>query len=216
MKNHPWLEKYEINSDSKYLILGTHPPMPYKGSLEFYYGNLKEFWRFLDLVYPGKNLYLNGKVNINDILYFLEHSLISISDIIYVTRVESFSTDKDMGKVYNEDLNPFLEEWLVNSKIEVIYFTSFGGTNSAKSLFKKCYKYTFKKTCKLSSKHESFIELSGRTIRIVDLFSPSPSCRRSLPKSKEFLEWSQNNNKSNDFDGFRLYWYKKHLPKIEI
>ena len=56
---HPWLDRYPISKNAKYLILGTHPPMPYCGRLEFYYGNMSEFWRFLDKVYPKNNLYNN-------------------------------------------------------------------------------------------------------------------------------------------------------------
>jgi len=37
---HPWLKKYPVKHDSKFLILGTHPPMPYCGKLRFFYGNM--------------------------------------------------------------------------------------------------------------------------------------------------------------------------------
>lgn len=132
---HPWLEKYPIKKDSKYLIIGTHPPMPYCGKLEFYYGNMSEFWRFLDLVYPGYKLYENGCPEIEDIISFLEKSKLAITDIVYKTIVDKFSTDNEMGKINNDDLNPFLFNWLKESSIKTIYFTSFGGTNSAKKPF---------------------------------------------------------------------------------
>jgi hypothetical protein len=45
MKKHPWLNKHPINKDSKYLIIGTHPPMPYCGKLDYFYGNMSEFQR---------------------------------------------------------------------------------------------------------------------------------------------------------------------------
>jgi hypothetical protein len=32
---HPWLKKYPIKPDSKYLILGIRLPMPYCGKLGF-------------------------------------------------------------------------------------------------------------------------------------------------------------------------------------
>ncbi len=57
-------------TESKYLIIGTHPPMHYCGKLEYYYGNMSEFFRFLDKVYPGNKLYQNGCPNINDIIIF--------------------------------------------------------------------------------------------------------------------------------------------------
>lgn len=62
MKNHPWLEKYPLKKGFKYLIIGTHPPMPYCGKLDFYYGNMNEFWRFLDKVYPRNKLPLQGVI----------------------------------------------------------------------------------------------------------------------------------------------------------
>ena len=102
---HPWLEKHPINQNSKYLIIGTHPPMPYCGKLEYFYGNMSEFWRFLDLVYPGYKLYVNGCPKIEDIIKFLKKSNLAITDIVYKTHVAKFNTDTDMGKIDNEDLN---------------------------------------------------------------------------------------------------------------
>lgn len=216
---HPWLEKYPIKKDSKYLIIGTHPPMPYCGKLEFYYGNMSEFWRFLDLVYPGHKLYEKGCPKIEDIISFLEKSKLDITDIVYKTSVAKFSTDTDMGKLNNDDLNPFLFEWLKESSIETIYFTSFGGTNSAKNLFKKWYKFNFNQESKkhtITASHLNKIELWKRKINLIDLFSPSPTARRSSPRIKEFKEWRLGKEANHDYDTFRVYWYKEHLPKIII
>lgn len=216
---HPWLKKYPIKKESKYLILGTHPPMPYCGKLEFYYGNMSEFWRFLDLVYPGHNLYENGCPKIEDIISFLKKSKLSITDIVYKTSVAKFSTDTDMGKINNDDLNQFLFNWLKESSIETIYFTSFGGANSAKNLFKKWYKFNFtqdSKKYKITASHLNEIELLQRKIKLIDLFSPSPTARRSSPRIKEFKEWRLEKEANNDYDTFRVYWYKKYLPNIII
>jgi G:T/U-mismatch repair DNA glycosylase len=216
MNNHPWLEKYPISKDSKYLIIGTHPPMPYCGKLEFYYGNMNEFWRFLDKVYPDNKLYLNGCPKVEDIISFLDNSKISITDIVYKTNIDKFSTDKAMGKVNKEDLNPFLLDWLINSKVETIYFTSFSGTNSAKNLFKKWYKFKFQqesKKNKITVSHFNEIELCDRKIKLIDLFSPSPTARKSSTQIKEYQEWKTNNN-PNDYDSFRIHWYKTYLPKL--
>ena len=217
MTAHPWLEKYPIKKDSKYLIIGTHPPMPYCGKLEFYYGNMSEFWWFLDLVYPGHKLYENSCPKIEDIIISLEKSKLSITDIVYKTSVTKFSTDNDMGKINYEDLNHLLFKWLNESSIKTIYFTSFGGTNSAKNLFKKWYKYNFKqesKKYKITANHVNEIELWKRKIKVIDLFSPSPTARRSSPNIKEFNEWRLRKVANSDYDSFRVDWYKKHLPKI--
>ena len=214
---HPWLDRYPISKNAKYLILGTHPPMPYCGRLEFYYGNMSEFWRFLDKVYPKNNLYNNGCPKQDDVLQFLNDNDISITDMVYLTSVKKFSVDNDMGKIVYDDLNPYLFQWLKESSVKTIYFTSFGGTNSAKNLFKKWYKFNFKqesKKYKITATHFNEIELWGRKIKLIDLFSPSPTAKRSSPRIKEYQEWKPQNN-PNDYDSFRVWWYKINLPKLK-
>lgn len=213
MATHPWLNKYPIKQDSKYLILGTHPPMPYCGKLEYFYGNMSEFWRLLDRVYPNNNLYNNRCPKEKDITKFIDKLSISVTDMVYQTFPIKFSTDNGMGKISFDDLNPYLKEWLENSKIEVIYFTSFGGTNSAKSLFKKWYKGTFNKSSKIRNNHFNEIEIFERKIKLIDLFSPSPTAHRSSPRIKEYQEWKINSS-PDDYDSFRIHWYKTYLPKI--
>ena len=108
MNNHPWLVDHPIKQDAKYLILGTHPPMPYCGKLEFYYGNMSEFWRFLDLIYPGNKLYTNGCPEEEDISKFLDSYSFSITDMVYKTDVKKFSTDKELGNISPKDLKRIL------------------------------------------------------------------------------------------------------------
>lgn len=214
LSRHPWLKDYLVQSDAKYLIVGTHPPMPYCGKLEFYYGNINEFWRFLDLVYPGNKLYHNGCPKLKDILKFLHENRIAITDIVYNAQSEKFSTDLKMGNIKPEHLNPWLKEWLEKSKVERIYFTSFNGKNSAKSLFKKWFKHSYGQVCRIPSFPLNVVEINGRSIQTIDLYSPSPTARRGLPRSKAFKEWAEKYNRPSDFDGFRLYWYQKYLPTL--
>lgn len=213
MTTHPWLEKYPINKQSKYLILGTHPPMPYCGRLEFYYGNMSEFWRLLDEVYPNNNLYKNGCPELHSILPFLYKINMSVSDLVYKTNVDRFSTDIKMGKISKDDLNPFLKCWIEDSKVEKIFFTSFGGKNSAKQLFKKWYKKEFNKVCKITNSHENTIEMFGREIKLVDLFSPSPNARRNANSIYEYKEYLKS-NPNGEFDEFRISYYKEKLPSL--
>nr|AOE13588.1 hypothetical protein [uncultured bacterium] len=213
MKKHPWLNKYPINKDSKYLIIGTHPPMPYCGKLDYFYGNMSEFWRLLDRVFPNNNLYNRGCPNKEDILNFIHANSISITDLVYQTSPIKFSTDTGMGKLSFDDLNPYLKEWLENSKVEVIYFTSFGGRNSAKNLFKKWFRGCFHKPSRITNEHLNEIELFDRKIKLIDLFSPSPTAYRSSSRIKEYQEWKINNS-PDDYDSFRIHWYKTYLPKI--
>lgn len=212
-KIHPWVDKFPVKLDLKYLIIGTHPPMPYGGKLDFYYGNMNEFWRFLDAVYPENNLYQNGCPLMEDIQSFLARIKMSITDIVYRTKVDKFSTDNQMGTIIPDDLNPYLKDWLKNSKVEKIYFTSFGGKNSAKQLFKKWYKKEFQKVCKLDKNHENKLEIFGRNIQFIDLFSPSPSANRSSKRIKEFQNYLID-HPNTKFDDFRIDWYKQKLPKL--
>ena len=209
---HPWLENYPIDFKSKHLIIGTHPPMPYNGSLKYYYGNMKEFWRMLDEVYPKINLFNNGNPKLTDIQNFQSEKSLTITDIVFKTHVEKFSTDDEMGKIHDDDFNPFLKEWLENSIVETIYFTSFGGQNSAKNLFKRWIKVNYGIKIENSKLHINEIEFTNkRKIKLINLFSPSPTARRNKNRVKEFIELSKKNN-STDYDKFRIDWYKKYLP----
>ena len=211
---HPWLNKYPFKTKSNYLILGTHPPKPYCGKLRFFYGNISEFWRFLDLVYPGNKLYTNGCPKLSDIISFLDKNKFGITDIVYNPKSKRFSVDSEMGNLNDSDLNPFLLNWIKNSKVDVIYFTSFGGKNSAKNLFKKWYRKECKKPSRIKNDHINKIEILGREIQLIDLFSPSPTARRSSSRVKEFIKWRANKKNNHDYDSFRIYWYKKYLPEI--
>ena len=214
MNNHPWLVDHPMNQDAKYLILGTHPPMPYCGKLEFYYGNMSEFMRFFDKVYPENKLYTDGCPEKQDILKFLNSYKFSITDMVYETHGEKFSTGRKMGKISPQDLNPFLQDWLEKSQVERIYFTSFSGQNSAKSLFKKWFRSTYGKVCRIPAFPLNEIEINGRIIETIDLYFPSPTAKRGLPCSKAFKDWSKKHKRLRDYDGFRLYWYQKYLPEL--
>jgi G:T/U-mismatch repair DNA glycosylase len=210
---HPWLENYPIENESKNLIIGTHPPMPYdENNLQYFYGNMNEFWRLLDQVYPVENLFNNGNPLLQNIFDFQRKKSISITDIVYFTHVERFSTDDQMGNIENVDFNPFLSDWLENSIVETIYFTSLGGKNSAKNLFKRWLNLNYQFEGEITGSHINTITLPGnRKIRLIDLFSPSPTARRSKNRIIEFIEWSNLNN-STDYDLFRVDWYKRYLP----
>jgi hypothetical protein len=210
---HPWLEKYPINPDSKYLIIGTHPPMPYCGKLKYYYGNMNEFWRFLQEVYSKEKIYNNGCPNEVDIINFFYKYSISITDMVEETDGKPFSVDSDMSVT---KLNSKLKEWLNKSQVKTIYLTSAGGSNSALSLFKKWIKKNYKGTSTIKD-HKLWIEkglvikLEGREYLLEILYSPSPSGRRGIQRSEPFINWSKTfNNKSAD--DFRIHWYKSKLP----
>jgi hypothetical protein len=214
---HPWLEKYPIKKDTKYLIIGTHPPMPYCGKLQYYYGNMGEFWRFLDKVYPGKNLYNNGCPDLKDIQKILDCLKIDITDMVEETEGTPFSTDDDMKWT---KLNTTLKDTLIKGSIERIYFTSFGGKNSALNTFKKWLKNKENgfKNLRIPDSKEwrnkgMTIQLTSKKLQLEVLFSPSPTARRSASRIAEYKSWKKN-NAAGLFDEFRVDWYKNRLPKV--
>jgi G:T/U-mismatch repair DNA glycosylase len=217
MNKHPWLADYPIKPDAKYLILGTHPPMPYCGKLKYYYGNMNEFWRFLDAVYPSNKLYNNSCPELRDIQKLLDYVKMDITDMVEETDGNPFSIDDDMKWT---KLNTTLKESLVKGSIEKIYFTSFGGKNSALNLFKKWIKLEdngFKNIQIPESKEWRnkglVINLQGKKIQLELLFSPSPTARRSANRIKEFRNYLEDHPNAT-FDEFRIDWYKQKLPKI--
>ncbi len=217
MNSHPWLEKYPIKKHTKYLIIGTHPPMPYCGKLQYYYGNMNEFWRFLDEVYPGNHLYNNCCPELEDIQKFLSRVKMDITDMVEETNGTPFSIDDDMKWT---KLNNTLKDVLIKGCVEKIYFTSFGGKNSALNLFKKWLKNKENgfKNIRIPDSKEwrskgMAIQLQGKKIQLEVLFSPSPTARRSASRIGEYQKW-QTENKSGSFDDFRIYWYNNKLPKV--
>ena len=69
---------------------------------------MSEFWRFLDLIYPGNKLYTNGCPEEEDITKFLDSYSFSITDMVYKTDVKKFSTDKELGNISPKDLKRIL------------------------------------------------------------------------------------------------------------
>lgn len=212
---HPWLNDYSIDCNSKKLILGTHPPMPYNGDLKFFYGNMNEFWRLISKVYTDDEFYEFGQSqDLQKILKFLKKYDYSITDMVYETKDGTFNVDSKMTVL---KLNPFLYEWLKKSSINEIYFTSFNSNkNSALSLFKRWLRENnilFKISPVKEWISDCFeIILFERKIKLFILYSPSPNARRGIPRSVQYIKWSSNVSNPN-VDDFRVWWYKQKLLK---
>jgi hypothetical protein len=217
---HPWLEAYPIKPSDKGLIIGTHPPMPYRGCLHFYYGNMYEFWRFLEMTYPQESFFDKElKPDLKKILNWLKKYELGITDMIYLTNKQNqFSVDSDIVlDDVRKQLNPYLYDWLAKSEIKTIYFTSFSAGNSAYALFKKWYKLHSKEKLPngidiLQKGNRHQITIFNRKINLVMLYSPSPAARRGIPRSKPYQDWLAK-NPCGSIDQFRVSWYKNYLPK---
>lgn len=219
---HPWLKDYPILPEHKYLIIGTHPPMPYSGCMPFYYGNMNEFWRLLEEAY-GEKLFFNsnGTPDLDKILAWLASKKLAITDMVnYTLKDYKFNTDQNIiFENYSYQLNQYLKKWLEEGNIETIFFTSFSQGKSAYGLFKKWFKLNFDSRLNdgkeiIDNGNDEFIQVNGKRIRIVMLYSPSPAARRGIPRSQPYIKWLKQNKKlKNSIDLFRIYWYRKFIMK---
>jgi len=211
MKAHPWLIDYTVKNDTKYLIVGTHPPMPYCGKLKFYYGNMNKFWSLLNKVYPNENIFDENKcADIQNILKFLDKYRISITDMVYKTNGESFSIDKNMKVI---ELNPYLKEWIEIGSINTIYFTSKDYKNSAFSLFKKWFRETYGNPLRPIDKTGNEYIINDKVVKLIKLYSPSPTARRGIAGSNKYKDWLDGREHNKDLlDQFIIVSYSKELP----
>ncbi len=226
MKNnyveHPWLKDYPVLPEHKHLIIGTHPPMPYAGCMAFYYGNMNEFWRLLETAYD-QSLFFDpqGRPDLQRILKWLDVKHVAITDMVnYTIFGNRFNTDSDMKVLFDNQLNQHLQNWLENSNIENIFFTSFSNGKSAFGLFRKWYRKTYGIRLPegkeiISQDNAEFIFVNGRKIRLVMLYSPSPAARRGIPRSLPYTNWLQlNPNVASPIDAFRIFWYREYFRNI--
>lgn len=217
---HPWLKDYPVLPGHKHLIIGTHPPMPYNGSMAFYYGNKNEFWRLLETAYE-QDLFFNehGEADLKLIQKWLNEKKVAVTDMVQYT-CNAFSTDQEMMIESDDQLNQNLQNWLENSSIENIFFTSFSNGKSAYGLFRKWYRKTYRirlpEGIKIINEGNSeIITLNGRKIRLVLLYSPSPAARRGIPQSLPYINWLQlNPNVEFPIDTFRISWYREYFRNI--
>ncbi|MGX1024439.1 hypothetical protein [Psychroflexus sp. MBR-150] len=221
-KEHPWIQKYPITKNHKHLIIGTHPPMPYRGCMSFFYGNMNQFWDILEKTYAQSLFFENGVPNINRIQSWLNKKQIGITDMLQYTVTDNkFSKDQDIViKDFNQQYNQSLKEWLEQGNIETIFFTSFSEGKSAYALFKKWYKLNYNLSIRkgrdiIQNGNKEYIKINGKKIRTVMLYSPSPAARRGIPNSEPYREWiNLKQNKGKSIDAFRIDWYTKYFKNI--
>jgi G:T/U-mismatch repair DNA glycosylase len=217
---HPWLEIYPIQKKSTKLIIGTHPPKPYRGCLSFFYGNSYEFWRFMELTYQNFRFFDDElKPNLDFILNWLDKNDFSITDMIQHTYDDNkFSVDSDIIiDDYKSQLNQYLYDWLLNSNVNKIYFTSFSEGKSAYDLFRKWVKIHFNKRLPkgreiINQNNNHKLKIFDKEVELIMLYSPSPAARRGIPRSQPYIKWlKENEDVKNPIDEFRVYWYRKYL-----
>jgi hypothetical protein len=214
--NHPWLHQYPIEKTAEFLILGTHPPMPDTAPLKYYYGNVGEFWRILDGVYPGEGLFVGNTVDLAAIESWQKKYRVAITDVVAATNGQSFNTDKDMVVTC---LNTNLLDQLGQSNVHTIYSTSFAGKNNALSLFRRLLKENGHRHLRIPDVKEWHadglsLQLGEKKYTLHALYSPSPMANIAAPKIQAYQDWKakQKEGVPNSYFDFRVWWYAQRLP----
>jgi hypothetical protein len=142
---HPFIEKYPLTKPVKYLVIGTIPPasknLPErKGKtsreflIDFYYGNVKSFWRILNTLYPETMF-----DSIDDILNWKDDYCIGFTDTVKrCTRKDPWSFKDSDLEIEIDDYHHELKTYIINNKdfLHRIIVTSSEGLNNTLSNLK--------------------------------------------------------------------------------
>jgi hypothetical protein len=204
---HKFINKYPINSNSKYLIIGTiHPHRTDDFMIDFFYGNVNSLWSILSEAFPKKDF-----SNKENIIKRLDESKTSISDIIKKCDRKDASVTKDKD-LYNLCFNmDQLRTGIKNSSISKIFLTSRFGKNNAAKLFVDNFKINYKESWNEGS--SSFLipkEIFGREITAIVLFSPSGIANVGISRSRAYTsKRSLYKDKKAPVSEFKVDFYRE-------
>jgi len=200
---HKYSNDVKVKTTDTSLILGTiHPHRTEDFKIDFFYGNRNSIWTILSTAFPQYNF-----ITKDSITKTLSDNNIWISDIINECERddESVTQDKELKNIILNDSQ--IEEGILNSQIDTIFFTSGFGKNNAAKLF--CERFKIKPD---RNKNREFIiskDIFGREIRGVILFSPSGQANIGISKNELFLEQFDNYNVfKNPVTRFKIDFYK--------
>lgn len=180
--HHNFIDNYPINPNCKRLIIGTiHPHLIENFNINFFYGNVGSFWDILSNAFPQRQFN-----NLDQITQTLNTYKIWITDIIRQCDRENGNVTSD-SELYNIIHNgKQIQEGLINSTIDTIYFTSRFGSNNAARLFVDTFNINFHFN-KLTSEFTIPQNYFGRQIRCIVLYSPSNIANIGISKSAPYL-----------------------------
>ena len=187
---HPW--KWYVPPGAKTVIIGTFPPTRRNWSYDFFYPNKNNyFWRILAALAGRKLQYLSGEEAVSERKALLDHLQVGLSDMGQtIRRMEDNSMDENLQIVEYMNILQLLDE---NPLVNKLVFTSSSGKASAVRWFKNYLaihgiQYNIPKgTRPLRSR----LELCGRMVEIVILYSTSPRVGAMIPFEKltELFGW---------------------------
>lgn len=191
--DHQFIDVYPIRKTDKRLIIGTiHPHLHENFLIPFFYGNVSSIWSKLARAFPERNF-----ATLKSIIETLDHYKTSVTDMIRQCDRDNENITQD-SLLYSIVLNTEqIADALNESQIDTIYFTSrFGRNNTAKlfiNAFNIDYLETFDETL---SEFTIPVNLFGRQIRSIVLYSPSGNAKVGISKSFPY---------KNQFEYYRRY-----------
>ena len=235
---HPFVKKYPLKPQCKYLVLGTFPPAQKLDSkkdrqfnVEYFYGNVASFWKIIQEIYPK-----NKFTDIESIRKWQEEYSIGISDTILSCKRKKQDSTNDSDLIlewtdYNHELKTYILE---NEKfLEKIIFTSGYNCNNALFNFKIIMGADF---VKIASKvvdnlpspsggsNTSFFNKNSNTLGLNNNFYKFIIESKNI-ETITFVQESYNaklQSKKGEkvkripegtLRAFKIYMYKKILPK---
>ena len=179
---HNYIDIYPIVQNSTKLIVGTiHPHLIENFNIDFFYGNVGSFWDILSNAFPQRQF-----GNLEEIIGTLDQYNIAITDIIRQCERENENVTAD-SELYNIIHNgEQIQEGIINSEIDTIYFTSRFGENNAARLFVDTFNIDYNLN-QLTSEFTIPAHHFGRQIRCVVLYSPSNNANRGIARAAPYL-----------------------------
>lgn len=199
---HKYISKYPIKRTDRFLILGTiHPDCSKSFEIDFFYGHKNTLWNIIGVA-SGIELQ-----DLNQILSFLNHYHIAVSDMVLECERDNINDTKD-ANIRPIKLNEKLKEQIIESHIDTIFFTSgFGKNNAAKLFFDYFKKFIIHKPPKKLNENREFnILFNNKMIRCVILYSPSNLALMGIARGKGFKQAKEINSELVAKQ-FRIDWY---------
>ncbi|MDR1527577.1 MAG: hypothetical protein LBS46_07935 [Dysgonamonadaceae bacterium] len=182
-EKHPW--NWYVPSGAKTVIIGTFPPTLRNWSYDFFYPNKNNyFWRIMAVLAGRELRYFSGTEAVTERKAILDQLCVGVSDMgKTIRRKEDNSMDENLYIVEYMDILQLLDE---NPSVEKLIFTSSSGKVSAARWFKD-YLFSLGIQYRLPKGRRPLrclLELQGKPIEVVLLYSTSPRVGATVPFDK--------------------------------
>lgn len=202
-----------INSNTKYLIMGTLPPPRFctgelkLNDVQFCYGSCDNLlWKLLSHIYDTELIYDNSKKAVEQREKLLKENQLGICDIVeYCYREKIDASDIGMCEpiVYRDILGLIKK----HKALERIVFMGGLCKNSPEYFLKRILKANNIKYEHISKK-EHFFMYDEREIKTINVTSPSNAANRAIGANPIYKENKVKNKNYSTFD-FRVEEYKR-------